>query len=232
MSPLVLLACLAVAPEAAADTVVLQSDVMVAMRDGTQLATDLYLPAQAGKVRAGRFPTLLMRTPYGQELRAGAFSGAKSPARYFASRGYVVVMQDVRGRYRSQGRWRPWYDDGRDGYDTAVWIARQPWSDGGIGTIGTSYEGGTQQALALANAPHLQAMVPLFSVSNIARYGACSGSSSAPGSTAVPTSIMRARRSSHPMRPSTSMRWSCAGSIAGSRAWPMASIASLRCAST
>ena len=171
MSPLILLACLAVAPQAAAGEVVVQRDVRVAMRDGTELATDLYLPAQGGKVRAGRFPALLLRTPYDKEMRAKGFSGSKLPASYFASRDYVVVMQDVRGRYKSQGRWRPWYDDGRDGYDTAVWIARQSWSDGGIGTLGTSYEGGTQHSLALAHAPHLKAMVPVFSVSNIARYG-------------------------------------------------------------
>ena len=138
---------------------------MVAMRDGTQLAADIYLPAQDGKARSGRFPALLMRTPYNKEVRATPF------ARYFAARGYVVVIQDVRARYKSQGHWRPWYDDGRDGYDTAAWIGRQSWSDGGIGTVGTSYEGGTQQALAIAQAPHLKAMVPLFSVSNVTRYG-------------------------------------------------------------
>ena len=152
-------------PDAAAGNVVLQSDVMVAMRDGIQLAADIYLPAQGGKIRSGRFPTLLMRTPYNKEVRATPF------ARHFAARGYAVVVQDVRARYKSQGRWRPWYDDGRDGYDTAAWIGRQSWSDGGIGTLGTSYEGGTQQALAIANAPHLKAMVPLFSVSNITHYG-------------------------------------------------------------
>jgi uncharacterized protein len=151
--------------------IVLRSDVMVAMRDGTQLATDIYLPAQGGKPRGGRFPALLMRTPYNKEVRARAFSGSQSPASYFASRGYVLVVQDVRARYKSQGHWRPWYDDGRDGYDTAAWIGLQPWSDGGIGTVGTSYEGGTQQALALANAPHLKAMIPLFSVSNVGHYG-------------------------------------------------------------
>jgi len=152
------------APEAAGDVVV-QSDVMVAMRDGIQLATDIYLPAQGGKARSGRFPALLMRTPYNKEVRAAPF------ARYFAARGYVVVVQDVRARYKSQGHWRPWYDDGRDGYDTAAWIGRQSWSDGGIGTVGTSYEGGTQQTLAIADAPHLKAMIPLFSVSNVTRYG-------------------------------------------------------------
>ena len=123
--------------------VVLQGDVMVPMRDGTLLATDLYLPAQGGKARSGRFPALLMRTPYDKAVRAGPVFykevRAAPLARYFATRGYVVVVQDVRGRYKSQGHWRPWYDDGRDGYDTAAWIGRQPWSDGGIGTLGTSY---------------------------------------------------------------------------------------------
>jgi uncharacterized protein len=147
------------------EAVVLRSDVMVAMRDGTQLATDLYLPAQGGKPRSGRFPALLKRTPYNKESSTAAF------ARYFAAQGYVVVVQDVRGRYKSQGHWRPLYDDARDGYDTAAWIGRQPWSGGGIGTIGDSYEGGTQQALAIADAPNLKTMIPLFSVSNVGRYG-------------------------------------------------------------
>ena len=151
--------------EAAAGDVVLQSNVMVPMRDGTQLATDIYLLAKRGKARSGRFPALLMRTPYGKDVRVAPFG------RYFAAQGYVVVVQDVRGRYKSQGHWRPWYDDGRDGYDTAAWIGRQPWSDGGIGTLGTSYEGGTQQTLAIADAPNLKTMIPLFSVSNVSRYG-------------------------------------------------------------
>ena len=152
-------------PDATAGNVALQSDVMVPMRDGIELATDIYLPAQGGKARGVRFPALLMRTPYNKEVRATPF------ARYFAARGYVVVVQDVRARYKSQGHWRPWYDDGRDGHDTAAWIGRQTWSDGGIGTLGTSYEGGTQQTLAIADAPHVKAMIPLFSVSNVARYG-------------------------------------------------------------
>ncbi|MBV9726970.1 MAG: CocE/NonD family hydrolase, partial [Gammaproteobacteria bacterium] len=160
-----------VQPAAARGDVLLESNVMVAMRDGTRLATDIYRPAQAGKARQGRFPTLLMRTPYNKEVRARAFSGSQDPVGYFAAHGYVVVMQDVRGRYQSEGHWRPWVEDGTDGYDTTAWIGKQPWSDGRIGTVGTSYEGGTQQALALAQAPHLTAMVPLFSVSNIGHYG-------------------------------------------------------------
>src|SRR5207302_9546560 len=140
-------------------------DVMIPMRDGAALAADVYRPARDGVPVEGRFPALLMRTPYNKEVRAAPF------ARYFASRGYVVVVQDVRGRYRSQGRWRPLSDDGRDGYDTTQWIGHHSWSDGGIGTVGTSYEGGTQHALAIAAAPFVKAMIPPFSMSDVGRYG-------------------------------------------------------------
>ena len=151
--------------EPPASDVALSADVMVPMRDGVGLATDVYRPARDGKPLPGRYPVILMRTPYNKTLRAGA------TARYFVSHGYVIVFQDVRGRYKSQGHWRMLYDDGRDGTDTALWIGRQAWSDGDIGTIGTSYEGGTQHAMAIANSPHLKAMVPLFSLSDVGRYG-------------------------------------------------------------
>jgi uncharacterized protein len=153
------------AGEAPQFEVALTRDVMVPMRDGVNLAADLYQPAHGGKAAGGRFPALLMRTPYNKELRAASF------ANYFASRGYVVVVQDVRARYKSQGHWRPLYDDGHDGYDTAAWIGRQRWSDAALGTLGTSYEGATQHALAIANAPYLKAMIPLFSMSDVGLYG-------------------------------------------------------------
>ena len=140
-------------------------DVMITMRDGVRLAADVYRPAQGGVATEGRFPTLLMRTPYSKTVRAAPF------AEYFATRGYVVVVEDVRGRYKSEGRWRPLYDDGTDGYDTADWIGHQSWSDGGIGTLGTSYEGATQQALAITGAPFVKTMIPLFSMSDPGRYG-------------------------------------------------------------
>ena len=146
-------------------SVIVTTDVMIPMRDGTKLATDLYRPSQGGAAVAGRLPALLMRTPYDKSERAASF------AQYFASRGYVVVIQDVRARYKSEGHWRPLYDDGRDGYDTADWIGHQPWSDGAIGTLGTSYEGATQHALAISGAPYLKAMVPLFAMSDVGRYG-------------------------------------------------------------
>ena len=138
---------------------------MVAMRDGVKLAADVYRPAKDGAPVPGRFPALMMRTPYDKGVRAPAF------APYFASRGYVVIVQDVRGRYHSEGRWRMLRDDPKDGFDTAAWIGAQPWSDGGVGTLGTSYEGGTQHALAIAGAPNIKTMIPLFALSDVGRYG-------------------------------------------------------------
>ena len=143
------------------------ANVMVPMRDGVKLATDIYRPARNGAAVEGKFPALLERTPYGK----GGGSAAAAIAPYFVSRGYVVVVQDVRGRYQSEGHWRPIADDPNDGFDTAAWIGAQSWSDGGIGTIGTSYGGATQHALAIANAPHVKAMIPRNAMSDFGRYG-------------------------------------------------------------
>jgi len=115
--------------------------VMVAMRDGVKLATDIYRPGANGTAADGKFPALLERTPYG---KGGA--SVNAAAQYYVPRGYVLVVQDVRGRYQSEGRWRPIVDDPKDGSDTAAWIGAQPWSDGGIGTMGSSYGGATQHA--------------------------------------------------------------------------------------
>jgi hypothetical protein len=143
---------------------VLVKDVMVPMRDGVRLSTDVYRPARSGVAVEGRFPVILERTPYNKEE-------SDFWARRFVPHGYVFVTQDVRGRFKSEGRWRALVDDGGDGSDTARWIAAQPWSDGGIGTIGGSYVGGTQHALALAGAPNVKAMVPIDAMSNCGRYG-------------------------------------------------------------
>jgi putative CocE/NonD family hydrolase len=77
----------------------------------------------------------------------------------------------VRGRYKSEGRWRPILDDPNDGFDTAQWIGAQPWSDGSIGTIGSSYAGATQHALAIANAPYVKTMIFRNAMSDFGRYG-------------------------------------------------------------
>ena len=139
-----------------------QSNVMVPMRDGVKLATDIYLPASNGVALAERFPVILARTPYNKE-------GEKVAGRSYAAHGYVFVVQDTRGRYGSEGVWHFLTDDGRDGADTTAWIGQQPWCDGKIGTRGTSYVGGTQHAMALADAPHLATMIPVDAASNMGR---------------------------------------------------------------
>lgn len=148
----------------ARNEVVVQKDVMVAVRDGTRLALDLYLPAKDGQPLPGKHPTLLVRTPYNK-------NGAAAEARWFASRGYAVVINDTRGRYASEGHWQMIVDDVNDGHDVARWVGRQPWSTGKIGTWGTSYVGGTQHALACANPPELACMIPVDSLSNTGLAG-------------------------------------------------------------
>ncbi len=139
--------------------VVIEKDAKIPMRDGVRLAADVYRPARDGKPVPGRFPTLLTRTPYDK-------NGVKGEGIYYAERGYVVVANDIRGRYASEGTWRLIVDDPQDGLETVEWIARQDWSDGKVGTFGTSYPGGTQHALAEMNPPHLTTMVPIDAVSN------------------------------------------------------------------
>ena len=122
------------------------------MRDGTVLRADVYHPDGTG-----RFPTLLCRTPYDKERRE-AFG------RKLAELGYTVVLQDVRGRYASDGEFRPGlysaeHDDAEDGYDAVGWAAALPWSTGWVGTCGGSYEGWTQWELAHRRPPALRAML-------------------------------------------------------------------------
>lgn len=144
--------------------VALTSNQMVVMRDGVRLATDIYRPTLKGAVVDGKFPVILERTPYNKEALSVAAS-------HYVPRGYIVVAQDVRGRYKSEGHWFPIRDDPNDGFDTATWIGKQSWFDGNIGTMGTSYGGATQHALAIANAPYIKAMVPRNAMSDFGRYG-------------------------------------------------------------
>ena len=137
------------------------ANVMVAMRDGVRLATDIYYPALDGKPVEGRFPVILERTPYDK-----ASPSAVTNARYFARRGYVCVVQDVRGRFKSEGEWYAFAREAPDGYDTVEWVAAQPWSDGKVGTMGGSYAGSDQSALATLNPPHLATMIVAVGASN------------------------------------------------------------------
>ena len=125
-------------------------DVAVPMRDGVVLRADVFRPASAGPA-----PTLVYRTPYD---KAGT---AREPIVGAAvGRGYAVVLQDVRGRYASDGVFHAYEQEGRDGFDTIEWAAAQPWSNGRVGTFGLSYPGAVQWLAAIQSPPHLVAMVP------------------------------------------------------------------------
>lgn len=153
--------------EILAPDIVVERDVMVVMRDGVRLATDIYRPAADGVPLAGRFPALMERTPYGkrQRSRSEIEIGMTQPmtraevASYFVRAGYVVVYQDCRGRYGSEGVFTKYLSEADDGYDTALWLVAQDWSEGRFGTMGLSYAAHTQAALACLNPPGLTAMV-------------------------------------------------------------------------
>ena len=101
--------------------VVVERDVMLTMRDGVRLATDIYRPARAGASVAGRFPSFSNARPTTSSRHA------RVQPRLFAEHGYVVVLQDVRGRGRSEGEWYPFAREAPDGFDTIEWVAGQPW---------------------------------------------------------------------------------------------------------
>ena len=128
-------------------------DVPVPMRDGVRLFADVYRPAGGGA-----HPVLLQRTPY-DKSSPGAESGRLDALRA-ARAGYAVVIQDVRGRYRSEGEFYPFANESRDGCDTVEWAAAQGWSTGRVGMYGGSYVGATQWLAAIARPPHLAAIAP------------------------------------------------------------------------
>ncbi len=130
------------------------------MRDGIRLSTDLYFPEGVG----GKLPVVLIRTPYNKHGRSGV-------PRQFVGQGYVVAVQDKRGRFASEGEYVVQGNDVNDGYDTVDWLARQSWSNGNIGTIGCSYEGDVQILQAQARHPNLKAMIPQAAGSSIGAAG-------------------------------------------------------------
>jgi uncharacterized protein len=130
-----------------------QYNVRMQMRDGVRLTANVFRPGGTG-----RYPAILLRTPYG---KGDAITAAYQS---FVNRGYAVVVQDVRGRYRSGGTFEPVHNQEiDDGDDTLNWIARQPWSDGGVGMYGGSYLGITQWKAAMSQNPHLKAIFPYVS---------------------------------------------------------------------
>jgi uncharacterized protein len=132
-------------------TAVAQQEVMIPMRDGVLLATDLYRPPSTF---GPPYPVLLQRTPYNKSNPN--FTGQ---ARYFARHGYLVALQDCRGRYRSQGEFTKYVNEPGDGYDTVEWLAKMPDSNGDVGMWGTSYGAHVQAAAAKMNPPHLRTIV-------------------------------------------------------------------------
>jgi uncharacterized protein len=136
--------------------VIIEKNVEMRARDGVILRADVWKPQDDG-----RYPAILVRTPYGKD------NGRKDSLLVAAiERGYVVVAQDVRGRYASDGQFDPYRQEGRDGYDAVEWAASQPWCTGRVGTAGLSYPGAVQWLLAVEAPPHLACIFPAMCFSS------------------------------------------------------------------
>ena len=145
--------------------VVFESNVAMKTRDGVTLRADIYRPKAGGK-----FPVLLERTPYTRYYNGSIESGLKA-----AARGYIFIIQDVRGRNSSEGEWYPFKYESQDGYDTVEWAAALPYSNGKVGMVGSSYLGITQMLAAMAAPPHLVGIAPGFTPSNYHAHCAYQG---------------------------------------------------------
>jgi putative CocE/NonD family hydrolase len=137
--------------------IAIELDVPVPMRDGTVLRADVYRPAAAGL-----YPVLLCRGPYDKGVLMEGSANVKTMVRA----GYVVIYQDTRGRFASDGEWLPWKHERQDGYDTVEWAASLPYSNGRVGMFAGSYLGSTQWSAAIAGAPHLAAIAPTITWSD------------------------------------------------------------------
>jgi putative CocE/NonD family hydrolase len=135
--------------------ITVERDVPAKMRDGITLFADVYRPSEPG-----RYPALLFRTPYNKTDSADGF--VVSAVRH----GYVVVLQDVRGQFRSEGEFNPYLQEVDDGHDSIEWVAAQPYVNGKVGTYGLSYPGAVQWMTAPTRPPHLVAMVPAMTFAN------------------------------------------------------------------
>jgi putative CocE/NonD family hydrolase len=133
--------------------VTIENGVGATMRDGVKLIADIYRPEAAGQ-----FPVLLERTPYN---RAGGLGSAAK----MAAQGYVVIIQDTRGRFDSGGEFYPFRYESQDGFDTIEWAAKLPYANGKVGMFGGSYVGATQMLAAIAAPPHLVAIQPYVTAS-------------------------------------------------------------------
>jgi putative CocE/NonD family hydrolase len=152
-------------PDLAKFNAISESDtmVMVPMRDGIRLATDVHRPKGEGP-----FPVILVKTPYNFNKMGGSTLGFANEA---IERGYAVVVQNERGRYYSEGEWEILGKPRTDGYDSLTWIEEQPWSTKNVATWGCSSTAEWQMALAAQNHPAHAAMIPMASGAGIGRVG-------------------------------------------------------------
>jgi uncharacterized protein len=146
-------------PGAPGEGMIIQKNVMVRMRDGVRLATDIYRPAGSE-----RSPVVLVRTLYGTE-------GPESleTAKFYVTRGYAYALQDTRGKYDSEGNWDGPRNEAHDGSDTITWLGTRPWSNGRVGMTGGSYLGLVQDVVADQENPYLKALVPMVSPMTLGR---------------------------------------------------------------
>ena len=142
------------APAQTAPQIAVEHGIAMKTRDGVTLRADIYRPAGDGT-----FPVLLTRTPYNKDNTAGF-------GQLGAARGFMVVAQDVRGRYSSEGEWYPFKHEIEDGYDTVEWAAALPHSNGKVGMFSGSYVGATQMLAAISHPPHLAGICPVVTASN------------------------------------------------------------------
>jgi uncharacterized protein len=146
-------------------SVAFERDLRATMPDGVTLLADRFAPRAPG-----RYPTILVRTPYGRPSEAGLYGPLGAlPYTLFAERGYNVVVQGTRGRFRSGGEFEPFVNEAADGRATLQWIAGQPWFEGNLGMWGPSYLGYTQWAVAADAPPFLKAIVPVVTAARFSR---------------------------------------------------------------
>ncbi|MCG3123229.1 MAG: Cocaine esterase [Phycisphaerales bacterium] len=161
----------AVAP-VASDGMIVEYNVPVPMRDGGRLSANVYRPAAPG-----RYPVILSRTPY---VKSGTGAGGIKRRREMVAAGYAWVDVDVRGRGDSDGVFRPWFQEGDDGYDTVEWCGARPWSTGKVGMVGGSYGGYVQLAAAVRRPPSLACLVPSVACPDPFVDGLCMGPTGLP----------------------------------------------------
>lgn len=135
------------------DVVLAEQNLMIRTRDGTHMATDIYRPARNGTAVQERFPVLLQRTPYDK-------GASRTQAENFARHGYVVAVQDIRGRYRSEGTFAKVQPaDATDGYDVVEYLGRQPWANGTVGMWGTSFAAHMEAGVAITHPSAVRTLV-------------------------------------------------------------------------